>query len=92
MQLPETPPDIYYIILDGYGRQDALMEDYGYDNTAFLNFLEEQGFFVADCSRSNYSQTKFSLLTSLNMDFVEELVDVEAIVAAGRRGGFGIQI
>jgi hypothetical protein len=26
------------------------------------------------------------------MDFVEELVDVEAIVAAGRRGGFGIQI
>ena len=33
-------PDIYYIILDAYGRQDVLMEMFNYDNTAFLSFLE----------------------------------------------------
>ena len=37
-------PDIYYIILDAYGRQDVLMEMFNYDNTSFLRFLESKGF------------------------------------------------
>ena len=31
-------PDIYYIILDAYGRADVLEEMFGYDNTPFLQF------------------------------------------------------
>jgi len=34
--LPENPPDVYYIILDSYGRADLLEMAYDYDNTEFL--------------------------------------------------------
>lgn len=66
-------PDIYYIILDAYGREDALLEQYHYDNSPFLNELRDMGFFVADCSSSNYERTQLSLSSSLNMDYIEKL-------------------
>ena len=68
-------PDIYYIILDGYGRQDMLAEYYGYDNSAFLQWLSEAGFVVAQKSQSNYAQTELSLASSLNMDYLQSLRD-----------------
>ena len=49
----DTLPDIYYIILDGYARADILEELYNYDNSEFLEFLEQRGFFVADQGRAN---------------------------------------
>ncbi len=64
-------PDIYYIILDAYPRADALWDDYHFDNSEFLAQLESMGFYVARCSQSNYAQTKLSLSTSLQMDYVE---------------------
>ncbi len=70
----ETPPDIYYIILDAYGRQDVLQEVYHFDNAPFLSALEEMGFFVARCSLSNYAQTELSLASSLNFNYLTELV------------------
>ena len=39
-------PDIYYIILDGYGRADVLKDEYGYDNSDFLGTLREAGFVI----------------------------------------------
>lgn len=66
-------PDIYYIILDTYTRADALMNDFGFDNSSFLEELRATGFYVADCSRSNYSFTQASLSTSLNMVYLPEL-------------------
>jgi hypothetical protein len=68
-------PDIYYIILDAYGRADVLEEMFGYDNIPFLNDLEEMGFYVADCSQSNYGQTMLSLTSSLNMNYLDTLTD-----------------
>jgi len=62
-------PDIYYIILDGYSRDDYLLEYFDYDNSPFLTWLTEQGFYVAQCSQSNYAQTRLSLASSLNMDY-----------------------
>ncbi len=44
-----------------------------YDNSPFLNELREMGFFVADCSLSNYSATRLSLASSLNMDYLDGL-------------------
>lgn len=64
-------PDVYYIILDMYTRADALAGDYGWDNSAFINSLEEMGFYVAGCSRSNYAQTELSLASSLNMEYIQ---------------------
>ena len=63
-------PDIYYIILDGYGRADALKKAYGFDNTAFLRGLEAKGFVVVDRSTSNYANTQESLASSLNMSYL----------------------
>ncbi len=73
---PETLPDIYYIVLDGYGRADVLQDLYGYDNTPFLRFLEDQGFYVARDSHSNYVVTLLSLASSLNMRYVNDLADL----------------
>jgi len=64
-----TNPDIYYIILDAYNRADNLRV-LGYDNSQFLDTLGEMGFFVADCSKSNYQRTALSLGSSLNMDYL----------------------
>ena len=68
-------PDIYYIILDGYGRSDVLKNEYGYDNSDFLNALEELGFTIAECSQSNYAQTQMSLASSLNFNYIDALSD-----------------
>lgn len=34
-------PDIYYIILDGYGRADVLSSIHGFDNSEFIHALEK---------------------------------------------------
>lgn len=66
-------PDIYYIILDSYGRSDVLEETYGYDNAQFLKELEELGFYIATESASNYSYTILSVASSLNYSYLHEL-------------------
>ncbi len=66
-------PDIYYIILDAYGRSDVVLDLFGYDNAEFINFLEERGFYVAEKSRSNYLQTSLSLSSTLNLNYLGEL-------------------
>jgi hypothetical protein len=67
-------PDIYYIILDGYARTDILNQVYDFDNRDFVDFLERQGFYIADQSRSNYGQTSLSLASSLNLDHLNSLI------------------
>jgi hypothetical protein len=57
-------PDIYYIVLDAYGRQDVLADLYNLDNRPFLDYLEGKGFYVASESHSNYMQTVFSIPAS----------------------------
>jgi hypothetical protein len=71
----KQPPDIYYIILDAYAREDMLVKDISYDNASFLAQLGELGFYVADCSQSNYAQTELSLGSSLNFDYLSSLGD-----------------
>jgi hypothetical protein len=67
-------PDIYYLILDGYGRADVLREIYGYDNSEFMGFLKERGFFVASEARANYCQTVLSLSSSLNLSYIDQML------------------
>lgn len=67
-------PDIYYIVLDGYGRSDALQKYVGLDNSSFISDLKAKGFYVADKGHSNYCQTEQSLSSSLNMDFLPNVV------------------
>lgn len=78
---PGNLPDIYLIILDMYGRQDAIVLDdnYGYDNSDFIADLQDLGFYVADCARSNYSHTSLSLSSQLNMNYLDELLDIDTV-------------
>jgi hypothetical protein len=71
-------PDIYYIILDSYPRADVLEDLYGFDNSEFLDHLEEMGFYVASDSRTNYVQTSLSLASSLNMGYLQQLIGAKA--------------
>jgi len=70
----QTSPDIYYIILDGYGAERTLQQVYDYNNHDFLQFLSSQGFYIASESTSNYAQTILSLTSSLNFDYLDELL------------------
>lgn len=69
----EILPDIYYIILDGYGGPKSTGDFYGFDNEEFIRSLKERGFYVSDRSRSNYGFTMRSLPSTLNMNYMDEL-------------------
>jgi hypothetical protein len=70
-QTARTPPDIYFIILDMYGRNDVLTEEFNYDDSSFLGQLRDMGFYVASCSQSNYPSTAYSLSATLNTNYLE---------------------
>ena len=67
-------PDIYYIILDGYGRADFLADEYALDNSEFIDSLKEKGFYIAEQSRSNYPMTLVSLASSMNFTYLDEVI------------------
>lgn len=66
-------PDIVYIILDGYTREDVLRDYYDFDNSAFLDELRSLGFVIPDCAQSNYGWTPLSLSASLQMEYLSNL-------------------
>ncbi|MBX7133730.1 MAG: LTA synthase family protein [Fimbriimonadaceae bacterium] len=77
-------PDVFYIILDGYGRSDELQRVFGIDNRPFLKQLESLGFIVCTDSYANYVQTEISLASSLNLDYVENLFKSSGTPAVDR--------
>jgi len=77
-------PDIYYIILDAYTRQDTLASMYGFDNSEFIQELTELGFYVAECSQSNYPETYLSLATALNLEYEDTSWNLSEITNIGR--------
>ena len=66
-----STPDIYYIIMDAYGRADVLEGLYGLDNRPFIEYLRNKGFFVAGESHTNYTQTIFSIPAALNFSYID---------------------
>lgn len=70
---PGTLPNIYYIILDAYARADVLEDLYNYDNSEFLDYLRQDGFFIAERGQANYAHTELSLASSLNLNYLDDL-------------------
>lgn len=66
-------PDIYVIILDSYTRADVLESIFQYDNTPFVNELRGLGFYVADCSQSNYPGTRYSLSSLMQGNYLQAI-------------------
>jgi hypothetical protein len=73
--LPSDLPDIYYIILDQHVSNDVLETYFDFDNSSFAEGLRERGFYFAEKSRSNYTQTRLSLASSLNLQYMDILAD-----------------
>lgn len=69
----EDLPDIYYIVLDSYARDDILEEVLNFDNTPFLNALRQRGFSIPQCAYSNYDGTILSLASILNYNTLDGL-------------------
>lgn len=67
-------PDIYYLIFDRYARYDTLSKYYGFENKDLYNFLKENNFYIATESAANYPRTHLSLGSSLNLDYLDDLV------------------
>jgi hypothetical protein len=98
---PKDVPDVYYIILDAYGRADRLRTYYGYDNTPFLDALRKRGFYLPSHSEPNYNQTPLCLSSALSMNYlvdrpgkrlspevVRQMVDDNAVAACLRKQGY----
>ena len=68
-------PDVYYIILDGYARNDILKSVYNFDNWEFTKFLTDKGFYIAEQSRANYVLTPLSVASSLNMNYLNDTIN-----------------
>lgn len=79
-------PDIYYIILDAFGRDDFLKDNYGVDAAPFLDALTRKGFYVARRSRPNYSQTYLSLASSLNYTYLDSIGEIGEDLQARQSG------
>ena len=71
----DSPPNVYYIILDGYPRNDVLEKHVGFDNNEFTNFLKQRGFHVAENSHANYSLSSTSIPAIMNMNYINFLAD-----------------
>jgi hypothetical protein len=66
-------PDIYWIVLDAFGRADVLRDEYGIER-GLAEDLEDLGFYVAERAVANYSTTLHTLPSVLNKDYVRTLV------------------
>ena len=66
-------PDIYYIIPDAYAGSKSLKAILNYDNAGFENFLKEKGFQISDESYSNYEASRFSIPSTLNMKYLDDI-------------------
>jgi hypothetical protein len=70
--LPENPPNIFYILVDGYARSDTIKNYFSYDNSGFINFLQTKGFQVADNSYANYYYTYLATNAVLNFEYIAD--------------------
>jgi len=66
-----TLPDIYFIILDEYAHPDTMQEWYGYDNSEFINSLNNKGFFIASGSETQEMATPLIIAQILNMEYLD---------------------
>lgn len=67
-------PDVYFIVLDAYARGDVLQTRFDFDNSEFLQWLVNRGFFIGHRSHSNYAWTHLSLSSTLNGEYLDTLV------------------
>lgn len=78
--------DVYFILLDNYGRQDILKKGSKLDNSELIEALKERGFVFPDCAQANYMNTAPIIASILNMDYLDTFnIPEKAYI---KRGGY----
>ncbi|MFN5664180.1 MAG: hypothetical protein ACK461_03240 [Bacteroidota bacterium] len=72
----DSLPDIYLIVLDEHMSTEGMKDHFQFDNTKLDSFLTDEGFYIANNSKSNYSQTVFSIASALQMNYFHALTKV----------------
>ena len=67
-------PDIYYLVFDRYASSKTLKEYYNYNNSDFIKYLRNKGFYIASKSNCNYVGSSLSLSSALHMKYLNYLV------------------
>jgi hypothetical protein len=80
----DRKPDIYYLVFDRYGSADAIERRFGITDNDLYGWLEERGFQVPAVSRASYRATDFSLASTLNMRYLDELTTQVGRVSSDR--------
>jgi hypothetical protein len=70
-------PDVFILQFDEYAGLQTLKNMYGFDNSKFVDALKRRSFQIAQNSNSNYNGTSFSVLSLLNMGYIEEITKAE---------------
>ncbi|WP_213770424.1 sulfatase-like hydrolase/transferase [Bradyrhizobium sp. dw_78] len=63
-------PNVYWIVLDGYPRQDVLQQFFDFDNGSFVEGLKALDFTVYDRALASYPETIFSISSTTSMGFL----------------------
>ena len=66
-------PNVYHIILDEYTDNEILTKKFGYNNEKFLEFLNNNGFYMHDKLFSTFGSTVKELNVILNMEYPKKL-------------------
>lgn len=66
-------PDIFILQLDEYAGLNTLSKEYNINNGAFVDALKKRSFHVSEKPNSNYNGTSFSVLSFMNMNYIDSL-------------------
>lgn len=64
-----SKPDIYYLVFDRYGNDEALKNNLGYDNSDLMKNLAAQGFVNREAAYANYPFTMSSVSSTMAMSY-----------------------
>jgi hypothetical protein len=91
--LPDSlKPDIFFLVFDAMPSSKSIKEHWGFDNSKVDSFLQQQKFFVASDSKSNYNITMLSVNSCMNMNyFLDEQIYKDGEIGMLRRGSRSIE-
>ena len=68
-------PDIFYIVLDRYANQEVLKTQFNFDNSDFIQFLEDHNYYTNKTSYANYPYTTMSIASTLNINYLTDIIN-----------------
>lgn len=69
-------PDIYYIVLEDYANQDVLKKQFGFDNSSFINYLNDNHYTSNSSAYANYPYTTMSVASTLSAGYLNNLISL----------------